>query len=84
MLEVKILRLSRFLLSFVIISFFIINIASAFQINLDKENLQFNDLRRSGYASDFITITTDNSNDIKVSYSVTGDLKYFITISSEK
>ena len=84
MLEVKILRLSRFLLSFVIISLFIINIASAFQINVDRKNLQFNDLRRSGYASDFITITTDNPNDIKISYSVTGDLKSFITISSEK
>jgi hypothetical protein len=84
MLEVKILRLSRFLLSFVILSLFIINIASAFQINVDKENLQFNDLRRAGYASDFITITSNNPNDIKISYSVTGDLKNFITIASEK
>lgn len=71
------------LLAFLLLANFV-SVVNAVQINTDKTNLDFNNVRRDGYASNTLTITTNSDEDIGLNYIITGDLKNFISISAEK
>lgn len=72
------------LIIFVITLFFILQVANAVQITTDKTSLDFSNVRRQGYSSSLLTISTDSDSNIKVSYEITGSMKDYTTISSEK
>ncbi len=81
MLEVKFLiKRSIFIIALILL----ISYVEASQISIDKTNINFNNLRRNGYVSDNIKITSDSPVDLEVSYIIIGNLRDYISLSSSK
>lgn len=81
MQEVKFLiKRSIFLIALILL----VSYAEASQIYVDKTNLNFDNLRRNGYESNTLRITSDSPVNLEVSYIILGDLRDSIYISSDK
>lgn len=72
------------ILILVFLGLLIVDIVNAAEISLDKDDLIFSNVRRNGYAFNSLTITSDSPEDFRVNYILTGSLKDFITISSDR